>query len=88
MELFTGANCPPCVAADLAFDGLQKAYSDKEVVLLQYHMNIPRGPEALTNADSDARFEYYADNYRKQVARHADDCVQRQAGSLRWRPGL
>src|SRR5262249_18414754 len=24
VELFTGAQCPPCVAADMAFDGLEK----------------------------------------------------------------
>lgn len=66
VELFTGAMCPPCVAADMSFDGLQKAYSDKEVVLLQYHMHIPR-PEPMANVDADARFEYYIDNYRKQV---------------------
>jgi hypothetical protein len=66
VELFTGAMCPPCVAADMGFDGLEKTYSDKEVVLLQYHQHIPR-PEPLTNVDSDARFEYYVDAYRKQV---------------------
>ncbi len=58
VELFTGAQCPPCVAADLAFDGLGKTYKSAEVVLLQYHMHIP-APEPLANADSDARFEYY-----------------------------
>src|SRR5262249_62055129 len=26
VELFTGAQCPPCVAADLAFDALGKTY--------------------------------------------------------------
>jgi hypothetical protein len=68
VELFTGAACPPCVAADMGFDGLEKTYSDKEVVLLQYHMNIPQSrAEPMTNADSDARFEFYLDNYRKQV---------------------
>jgi hypothetical protein len=66
VELFTGAMCPPCVAADMGFDGLEKTYSDKDVVLLQYHQHIPR-PEPMANADSDARFEYYVDNYRKQV---------------------
>src|ERR1035438_5970124 len=29
-------------------------------------MHIPR-PEPMSNADNDARFEYYVDNYRKQV---------------------
>jgi hypothetical protein len=58
MELFTGAQCPPCVAADVAFDALQKAYKPRELVLLQYHLHIP-GPDPLTNADSVARSEYY-----------------------------
>lgn len=58
MELFTGTQCPPCVAADVAFDGLLKAYQPQDVVLLQYHMHIP-GPDPLTNPDSEARFKYY-----------------------------
>jgi len=58
VELFTGAQCPPCVAADLAFDALEKAYKPSEVVLLQYHLHIP-GPDALTNPGSEARQEYY-----------------------------
>jgi hypothetical protein len=66
VELFTGAQCPPCVAADMAFDGLEKTYQPGDVVLLQYHMHIP-GPDPLSNPDSDARFEYYADAYPKKV---------------------
>ena len=27
VELFTGAQCPPCVASDMAFDGLEKTYA-------------------------------------------------------------
>ena len=58
VELFTGAQCPPCVAADLAFDGLVKTYKPEEVVLLQYHLHVP-GPDPLTNPDAEARQEYY-----------------------------
>ena len=58
MELFTGAQCPPCVAADVAFDALTKSYPEHDVVLLQYHLHIP-GPDPLTNPDAVARFEYY-----------------------------
>lgn len=58
VELFTGAQCPPCVAADLAFDGLVKTYKPDEVVLLQYHLHVP-GPDPLTNPDAEARQEYY-----------------------------
>lgn len=58
LELFTGAQCPPCVAADIAFDAALKTYKPSEVVALQYHLHIP-GPDPLTNADSEARAEYY-----------------------------
>jgi hypothetical protein len=58
VELFTGAECPPCVAADLAFDALGKTFKAKDVVLLQYHLHIP-GPDPLTNTDSVARRGYY-----------------------------
>jgi hypothetical protein len=58
VELFTGAQCPPCVGADLAFDALGKTYNPAEVVLLEYHEHIP-GPDALTSKDTEARLEYY-----------------------------
>jgi hypothetical protein len=58
LELFTGAECPPCVAADVAFDALLKTYKPTDLVTLQYHLHIP-GPDPLTNADSIARSDYY-----------------------------
>jgi hypothetical protein len=59
VEVFTGAECPPCAAVDLAFDGLLKTYKPADVVLLQYHVHIP-GPDPLTSPDSLKRaFEYY-----------------------------
>lgn len=58
VELFTGAQCPPCVAADMAFDALGQTYKSTEVVLLQYHLHIP-GPDPLTNPASEARQRYY-----------------------------
>jgi hypothetical protein len=61
VELFTGAQCPPCVAADIAFDAALKSFKPKDVVLLQYHLHIP-GPDPLTNADSEARSEFYKDD--------------------------
>jgi len=66
LELFTGAQCPPCVAADVAFDALGKAYSHKDLVLLQYHMHIP-GPDPLTNPDSIARWDFYRDKFANGV---------------------
>jgi len=61
VELFTGAECPPCVAADLAFDALGKGYTPKEVILLQYHIHIP-GPDPLTNEDTETRQKFYGDD--------------------------
>jgi hypothetical protein len=58
VELFTGAQCPPCVAADVAFDALLKTYKPSEVVLLQYHLHVP-GPDPLTNADTEQRAKFY-----------------------------
>lgn len=62
LELFTGAQCPPCVAADVAFDALLKAYQPADLVLLQYHLHIP-GPDPLTNTDSVARWDFYRDKH-------------------------
>jgi hypothetical protein len=66
MELFTGAQCPPCVAADVAFDALEKAYDANDVVLIQYHMHIP-GPDPLTNPDTIARWDYYRGKFAENV---------------------
>jgi len=57
-ELFTGAQCPPCVAADVAFEALEKSYKPTELVLLQYHMHIP-GSDPMTNPHTTARWAYY-----------------------------
>ena len=62
VELFTGAQCPPCVAADIGFDGLEKVFGETEVVLLQYHMHIP-APDPLTAAENDARAGIYAKSF-------------------------
>ena len=63
VEVFTGAECPPCVAVDLAFDGLLKTYKPSEVICLQYHLHVPR-PDPLTCPDSEKRAEEY---YREQI---------------------
>ena len=55
LELFTGTQCPPCVAAGVAFDALRDTYRPTELVLIQYHLHIP-GPDPLTNADGEARW--------------------------------
>jgi hypothetical protein len=58
LELFTGAECGPCVAADLAFDALSDAYRSTELITLEYHLHIPR-PDPLTGGDSVARAAFY-----------------------------
>jgi hypothetical protein len=60
VELFTGAQCGPCVAADMAFDGMLQTYKPKDVVLLEYHLHIPR-PDPMANEDTDARSTYYGE---------------------------
>jgi hypothetical protein len=66
MELFTGAQCPPCVAADVAFDALTKSYKPTELILIQYHMHIP-GPDPLTNPSSVARWDYYREEFPNDI---------------------
>lgn len=66
MELFTGAECPPCVAADVAFDALAKSYKPTDLVLIQYHMHIP-GPDPMTNPDTEARWDYYLEKFPEGV---------------------
>lgn len=57
-ELFTGAQCPPCVAADIAFDAALQVYQPSQVVFLQYHEHIPRA-DPLTCPAGEARLRYY-----------------------------
>ncbi len=57
-ELFTGSECPPCVAVDMAFDKLLKEYPSSQLAVLEYHLHIPM-PDPMTNADSEGRAEYY-----------------------------
>ncbi|MCA9013941.1 MAG: hypothetical protein KDA77_01295 [Planctomycetaceae bacterium] len=58
IELFTGASCPPCVAADLATGVVEASFPDSKVIVLRYHQHIP-APDPLTNTDSEARFILY-----------------------------
>lgn len=58
-EVFTGAGCPPCVGADLAFDAAMERYARKDVAIVMYHQHVPR-PDPMTNNDTTARFKYYA----------------------------
>ncbi len=58
-ELFTGAECGPCVGADLAFDALSEYYPRTALAILEYHVHIP-GPDPLTTTDSWDRYRWYA----------------------------
>ena len=57
-EVFTGSGCPPCVAADLAFDTFLSRYQRKDVVVMMYHQHIPQ-PDPMTNPSTLARAKYY-----------------------------
>ena len=61
-ELFTGAECGPCVAADHAFDNLAEYYPRNDLAILEYHVHIP-GPDPLTNPDSYRRYSYYGGDF-------------------------
>jgi thiol-disulfide isomerase/thioredoxin len=54
VEVFTGVECPPCVAVDVAFDALLKTYQSKDVVFIKYHIHVP-SPDPLTAPEGMAR---------------------------------
>jgi len=61
-ELFTGAECPPCVAADRAYDKLSELYPRDAVVILEYHVHIP-GPDPITNPDTYLKWVFYGGDF-------------------------
>jgi hypothetical protein len=56
-EVYTGAGCPPCVGADVAFDGVLERYPRPDVAVVMYHVHVPR-PDPLTNSDTLARWKW------------------------------
>jgi hypothetical protein len=82
VELFTGAQCPPCVAADLAFDGLKKTFPASQVVLLQHHLDIP-ARDALTNPVTEARRQYYGEDIDGVPAIVMDGKLSKISGGVR-----
>jgi len=56
-QVHTGSGCPPCVAADLAFDAAMERYSRRELAVVMFHQHIPR-PDPMTNTDSLDRWKY------------------------------
>jgi hypothetical protein len=82
VELFTGAECPPCVAADIAFDGLLKTYKPTDVILLQYHIHVP-GPDPLTApAGWDRALALFADKLSAPTLQLNGKTVPRVGGAL------
>ena len=63
VEVFTGAECPPCVAVDVAFDGLLKTYKPTDAIFLQYHFHVP-GPDPLASPDGMERVDLYGEAIR------------------------
>jgi len=60
-EIFTGSECPPCVGADLGFDGLLESYPARYLAVLEYHLPIPR-PDPMMNPATKKRQAYYGIN--------------------------
>ncbi len=60
-ELFTGSECRPCQAADIAFDYLIERFRTSSLAILEYHLHIPQ-PDPLSNDDAEKRGEYYGVN--------------------------
>lgn len=57
-ELFTGSECPPCAGADEGFDLILQNYDRDEVVVLEYHIDIP-APDPMSTKDTHDRANYY-----------------------------
>jgi hypothetical protein len=70
VDLFTGADCPPCVAADTAFADAEAAYGDK-VSFLEWHMSIPSFDEwSIEEFTGGAR----AEEWTREVGYLRENC--------------
>jgi hypothetical protein len=58
LELFTGADCPPCVPTDNAVDEKDDDYTRDELAIVVYHRDIPR-PDKLEVQDAISRQGWY-----------------------------
>ena len=76
-ELFTGSECSPCVAVDLAFDALIERYDSKYLVVLVYHLPIP-GPDPMMNTYSNRRQSFY--NVRSTPQTFFDGALKYKGG--------
>ncbi|HUG93690.1 MAG TPA: hypothetical protein VML55_22855 [Planctomycetaceae bacterium] len=64
-ELFTGAQCGPCVAADVAGMALEATYPRSELIVLRYHQHSP-AEDPLTSKHGEERFTYYRERGQPQ----------------------
>src|SRR5262249_48188752 len=58
-EVFTGSGCPPCVAADVAFDVAMERYPHEDLAVLMFHQHIPQ-PDPMSNPASQGRAKFYS----------------------------
>ena len=65
-ELFTGANCGPCVAAGRGLDYVAEYFPRSTVAILEFHTHIA-GANPLVNDHSLARQEFYGVNSAPQM---------------------
>ncbi|MHB1687035.1 MAG: tetratricopeptide repeat protein [Ignavibacteriaceae bacterium] len=66
-ELFTGAECGPCAAADYAFEALSEYFPKTDLAILEYHVHIP-APDPMTNPQTFQRYKYYGGNFGTPTA--------------------
>lgn len=67
IELFTSEGCSNCPSADALLEEIQKKYSDKNVLVLSYHVDYwdkLGWKDIFSNALFTQRQEYYSDIFR------------------------
>jgi hypothetical protein len=85
-EVFSGAGCAPCVAADLAFDAFLERYTRRELAVLMYHLHVPI-PDPMTNPSSLARGRFYGVSAVPSFAVDGDGSL-RGGGTREMTPGV
>ncbi len=73
-ELFTGSECKPCQAADIAFDYLIERYNAASLAILEYHLHIPL-PDPLSNLSAEERGAFYGVNSTPTAIINGTDVV-------------
>src|SRR5262249_26570072 len=57
-EMFTGASCAPCLAADMALTNIEHMLPASDVVVLRYQTNIPVA-DPMANLPGEQRSGFY-----------------------------